>query len=115
MAKVVHAAGGVERRYPKPPYPQASQFERVAPAAIIQRTPTDSTAADERHLHLVDVDTARRFRRSRGLGECAGRENAAQDHQAHSNPSGDSRPHLATESTEHWRSPFGLKAFLYYF
>jgi len=77
-AKVVHASGGVELRYPKPADPQAPQLERVAPAAEVQRTSTDSTAADERHLHLVNADAARRMRRPRTLGECADRQDAVQ-------------------------------------
>src|SRR6516162_9470540 len=110
-AKVVHGAGSVERRHADPADPQTAQFERVAAATEVQRATADGTAADKRDLHLVDIDAARRFRGSRGLGACAGREKGAQDHQAHSKPSDES---LLTESTEHLRSPCAQIASFYF-
>jgi hypothetical protein len=38
----------------------------------VQCPAADSTAADERDLHLMDVDAARRFRGRSGSGERAG-------------------------------------------
>jgi hypothetical protein len=98
-AKVVHASSSVEGRHADPADPQTAQFEWVAAAAVVQRAPADGTASDKCDLHLVDIDAARRLRRRRGLGVCAGCENAAQDQQSHRQPSGESCPLLVTEST----------------
>jgi len=94
--EVVHAAGGIERRNPDSPDPQAAKFERIAPAAEVQGSSADSAAADKRDLHLMDADATGSSRGGRTLRERAGRENA-QDRQPRNKLAG----HTTTRSDEH--------------